>query len=47
VADVRIPAAISYINGGSQSLHTLEEAADNELAHIQGNRISISKRRRK
>src|SRR5580692_123814 len=39
VVDVRIPRGISHINRGSGSLRTMEEAADDELAHIQENRI--------
>ncbi|HXP42628.1 MAG TPA: hypothetical protein VN833_20405, partial [Candidatus Acidoferrales bacterium] len=39
MVDVRIPRGITHINRGSRSLRTLEEAADDELAHIQQNRI--------
>jgi hypothetical protein len=37
VVDVRIPRGITHINRGGASLRTLEEAADDELAHIQEN----------
>ena len=43
VVDVRIPGGITHINRGSRSLRTLEEAADDELAHIQENRIRFQK----
>jgi hypothetical protein len=34
---------MTHINRGSRSLPTLEEAADDELAHIQENRIRFQK----
>ncbi len=37
---------MTHINRGSLYSRTLEETADGELAHIQENRKSISKRRR-
>ena len=43
VVDVWIPRGITHINRGSRSLRTLEEAADDELAHIQENRIRFQK----
>jgi hypothetical protein len=43
VVDVWIPGGITHINRGSRSLRTLEEAADNELAHIQEHRIRSQK----
>ena len=43
VVDVWIPGGITHINRGSRSLRTLEEAADNELAHIQEHRIRFQK----
>jgi len=43
VVDVWIPRGITHINRGSRSLPTLEEAADDELAHIQEHRIRFQK----
>ena len=43
VVDVRIPRGITHINRGGASLRTLEEAADDELAHIQENRIRFQR----
>src|ERR1700721_3763810 len=43
VVDVRIPGGITHINRGSRSLRTLEDAAEDELAHIQENRIRFKK----
>src|ERR1700726_2583046 len=43
VVDVRIPRGITHINRGGPSLRTLEEAADDELAHIQENRIRFQR----
>jgi hypothetical protein len=43
VVDVWIPRGITHINRGGRSLRTLEEAADDELAHIQENRIRFQK----
>src|SRR5271169_3514513 len=43
VVDVRIPAAITHINRGSRSWRTLEQAADDELAHIRENRLDFKK----
>ena len=35
VLDVRIPRGINHINRGGLSIRTLQEAADDEPAHIQ------------
>jgi hypothetical protein len=34
---------MNHINRGGRSLRTLEEAADDELAHIQEHRIRVQK----
>src|SRR5277367_2435607 len=43
VVDVRIPRGITHINRGGASLRTLQEAADDEPAHIQENRIRFQR----
>src|ERR1700683_4887019 len=44
VVDVWIPRGITHINCGSRSSRTLEEAADDELAHIQEKRLNFKRR---
>ena len=43
VVDVRIPRDITHINRGGPSSRTLEEAADDDQAHVQENRIRFQK----